>query len=322
MIFDGGLGDSVEVTEDGVRIRRKGLKGLISQGLKRGTFYPFASISSVQFKEAGATDGFIRFSVPGTGSLGVPDDENSVAFAADRAGDFRALRDLVQQRISSKASASVAPVPAPASAAPKTPMSAAPMSAANVEELSRLADLKDRGVITEEEFAAQKQALLSAPAAAAIPVTVQVTSANAAPAPEQPIGYDMEIRRDYGCGKPIGIGCLGLLILAGVGQLLALCTHPTNVARTTAGGNVAAPASQSGTPQAVAPAGPGAATGYQGPVNTGGAYRGGYYGPRHIWVHNYGGYYRQPRYEHVRVRTTPVYAHPKAHHFLFGRHKH
>jgi hypothetical protein len=227
MIYDGGRGDSVEVTDAGVSIRRKGLKGLISQGLKGRKFLPFASISSVQFKDAGVTDGFIRFSIPGSGSLGVPGDENSVAFSADRAGDFRSLRDLVQQRISGAGNVSALgatpQVSVTASVASSAPAAVAPMSAATVEELSRLADLKDRGVITEAEFAAQKQALLSAPAATAIPVTVQVTSGAAQPA-EEPIGYDIEVRRGYGCGKPAGIGCLGLIGLTLFSQLLALCS--------------------------------------------------------------------------------------------------
>ncbi|MDP9341742.1 MAG: PH domain-containing protein [Actinomycetota bacterium] len=50
--------------------------------------------------------------------------------------------------------------PAPATPAPAAPAPAAPAPPSVTEELQRLADLKDRGTITEEEFQAQKSRLL------------------------------------------------------------------------------------------------------------------------------------------------------------------
>ncbi len=68
-------------------------------------------------------------------------DENAIQFDSKDAADFRALRDYAQSRMaSSEGSNSTASV---------------------ADELLKLANLRNQGVLSEEEFAAQKVKLLS-----------------------------------------------------------------------------------------------------------------------------------------------------------------
>jgi len=58
------------------------------------------------------------------------------------------------------APAAAAPPPPPAAAAPPPPPPAAPAQPDYIEELKRLAQLRDAGIITNEEFEAKKKQLL------------------------------------------------------------------------------------------------------------------------------------------------------------------
>ncbi|WP_288413525.1 DUF4429 domain-containing protein [uncultured Sphingomonas sp.] len=155
MIFDGFNGGTVELLDDLLVIRRQGLRSALNHGLKGEKRIPYSSITSVQFKEPGMTTGYIQFGIAGGiesrgGVMAATQDENTVLFTAKAKDDFRRLRDLVERRSSdarsgTRPSAAVASVPV-----------------VNVgEELTRLADLRDRGVLTDEEFEMQKIRLLS-----------------------------------------------------------------------------------------------------------------------------------------------------------------
>lgn len=154
MIYNGGLGETLEVRDDGVVITPTGVLGFANRGLRNNKFIPYSSITAVQFKDATLTAGYIQFTVPGgieniQGLSGTWTDENTVNFTAPYNETFRAIRDYIQARIGTKANV---PDPAEISAA------AADRAA---EGLTRFADLRDRGVITQEEFEAQKRALLA-----------------------------------------------------------------------------------------------------------------------------------------------------------------
>jgi hypothetical protein len=71
-------------------------------------------------------------------------DENSVTFMKNRQKAFEELRNAVQAAIS-------APTPAPV----------ATMSSKLVSELRQLAELRDSGALTEDQFEAAKAQLLS-----------------------------------------------------------------------------------------------------------------------------------------------------------------
>jgi hypothetical protein len=141
-----------QVTFDGsfVTITRKGFaaRATVGKGEKR---IPVASIAAVQWKAPGAmTRGFIQFTVPGgserrsqfgSQTTDAAKDENSVLVAKGQVAEFEALREAIEGALASPA----------ASAAPALSVG---------DELRKLAELRDAGALTDEEFNAQKAKLL------------------------------------------------------------------------------------------------------------------------------------------------------------------
>jgi hypothetical protein len=108
---------------------------------------PFSSISAVQYKKPGMTAGYIQFSFSGGseskgGIMDAVKDENSVIFhnTGDNAQKFLELKHYVESRMGKSVSA--------------TP--------SVLDELEKLALLKDKGILTQEEFEAKKKQLLTA----------------------------------------------------------------------------------------------------------------------------------------------------------------
>lgn len=134
-----GQTKSIVVSEDAVTIIPKALyHGFI--GEKR---IPYSSITAVQFKEAGSwLAGFIQFSIKGgiewRGQ--VNQDENALQFDSGVNADFRELKEFVEKSILT---------------------ASAPQAVSAADELSKLAALRDKGILTEDEFVAQKGKLLS-----------------------------------------------------------------------------------------------------------------------------------------------------------------
>jgi hypothetical protein len=130
---------SVLVDEEALTISYRALY----HGFEGDKRIPYSSITAVQFKEPGSwLAGYIQFSIKGAREWHGPvnQDENSLQFDSPVAADFRALRDFVQAKTEAKPAA-------------------APLSAA--DELSKLAALRDQGVLTDAEFAAEKVKVLS-----------------------------------------------------------------------------------------------------------------------------------------------------------------
>ena len=216
MLFDGRNGGTVELLDNVLVIRRKGVASFFTQGLKGEKRIPYSSITSVQFKEAGFTTGYIQFGIAGgiESGRGVWDattDENTVLFTKEAAADFRKLRDLVENRAASGRS----PAPQPTST---------PQSSNVAEELTRLADLRDRGVLTEQEFAEQKARLLGSPTSPSPQSgTVQQVQGGRLASGTQRSQLKssanvIEDERKTSLGKKLGLGCLFFL---GIFVLLA-----------------------------------------------------------------------------------------------------
>jgi len=230
VIFDGRNGGTVELLENVLVIRRKGVASFLTQGLKGEKRIPYASITSVQFKEAGFTTGYIQFGVSGgienrRGVWDATTDENTVLFTKEAAEQFRKLRDIVEDHAAAArrgGSASNGPPPA-----------------ANIaDELTRLADLRDRGVLTDEEFAEQKARLLGTgtTSQAASPSTSQATPPQSAVSglrskSQATAGLTTEPPK-RGFGKVAGIGCLVVL-----GIFILLAAIGSQVEQTNATGN-------------------------------------------------------------------------------------
>lgn len=145
MIVEGSNG-SVEIVGNTLVIRRKGAANILTQGLQGDKTIPLSSITAVQFRSAGSMmAGMIQFTLIGGrefrgGMLEATKDENAVLFDNTQEPHFRALRDFVRNSISSLQN-----TPTSAGATPSI-----------VDELTKLADLRDRGVLTDEEFKSAK----------------------------------------------------------------------------------------------------------------------------------------------------------------------
>jgi hypothetical protein len=160
----------------------------------------------VQFKEAGFTTGYIQFGVSGAlesrrGVWDATTDENTVLFTKDAAENFRKLRDIVEDRAAASRHGHGG--------------SQNPAAAANVgDELTRLADLRDRGVLTEDEFAEQKARLLGKPAGAGpSPAPQGHTSASGLNRKAQSVAAPVDARPKRGLGRALGIGCVSFLVI-------------------------------------------------------------------------------------------------------------
>lgn len=142
-----GITGALLCWRDRVVIRKKGWP----YGHKSEKTIPMRSIGAVQWKEPGLLSGYVQIAYSGSsenkgGTFDAATDENTVMFAKRDAPAFARIRDLIQ--------AQVIRGPTPASApVVKTPTSVA-------DELSKLAALRDQGVLTEDEFAAQKARIL------------------------------------------------------------------------------------------------------------------------------------------------------------------
>lgn len=143
-----GVQGSLELLEDRVVIKRKGVMAALAHGLKGDKEILLSSISSIQWREPGAlTNGYIQFAFQGGreakgGLLQAGQDENTVLFSRAQKAAFARVKAEIERRRS-------APVTQREPTAPSA-----------LDQLERFAALKERGLLTEEEFTAKKRELL------------------------------------------------------------------------------------------------------------------------------------------------------------------
>jgi hypothetical protein len=143
-----GHGGTVVIHEHVLAIHRHGIGSFLTQGMKGEKRIPFKNITAVQFKPAGSQmAGYIQFSIvggieSGAGIFDATLDENTVMFTPAQSARFTELRDLVEARFQSTPQAQVRPTNSLA------------------DEIAKLAELRDKHILTEEEFASQKIRLL------------------------------------------------------------------------------------------------------------------------------------------------------------------
>lgn len=140
-----GVGGSLELLEDRLIIRRTMVLGIL-HGLKGEKTIPYSAITSVQYKRAGVLNGYIQFSLGGgnesrKGIWDATTDENTLVFANNDV--FEEARRYVEARLGVRA----APITSPA-------------GGSTVDDLEKLASLRDRGVLSHEEFEEQKAKVL------------------------------------------------------------------------------------------------------------------------------------------------------------------
>jgi len=141
------IGQTMKGRDKSVSVERDALVlsyGKAFHGFKGDKRIPYKRITAVQFREPGfLLAGYIQFSIEGAVEWRGPivQDENAVLFEKSETAQFRALKDFIDEAVVREQGA----VPAPTSVA---------------DELAKLADLKSRGILSEDEFNAQKARLL------------------------------------------------------------------------------------------------------------------------------------------------------------------
>jgi Domain of unknown function (DUF4429)/Short C-terminal domain len=146
-----GINGQMELTPDIVRIKRKGVMSFLTQGAKGDKEILISTITSIQFKPANMlTNGYIQLAFSGGkeskgGILDATKDENTVMFNRGQQGTFEALRDELNRRM----------------IAARKPAQAAPAAVDFTAQLERLARLREQGILTDEEFQAQKARILA-----------------------------------------------------------------------------------------------------------------------------------------------------------------
>lgn len=141
-----GYNGTIILTDTGVVIKR-GAKGfLLGGGMLRGDkTIPYSSIVAVQLKKAGLSAGYLQLTLKGgseakSGLMQSTTDENSVNFHKKRNDDFAKAKQQIEERINQQGGSQPA--------------------RSGLDELEKLAELKEKGVITEQEFTAKKKQLL------------------------------------------------------------------------------------------------------------------------------------------------------------------
>lgn len=146
-----GTNGQLELYEDKVIIKRKGLLPKMAQGFTKGdkTIY-IKQITGIDFKEPGITVGYIQFTLPGGmerrggmfGKDGAIHDENSVTFTRKEKDTARSIKEYIEDGINgSITSSAVSPISDP-------------------DAIRKYKQLLDDGIITKDEFEAKKKEIL------------------------------------------------------------------------------------------------------------------------------------------------------------------
>ena len=145
-IFKSNGKTRVTVHNGFIKINRKGILNRIikSTGDKN---IRISSLSGVQLKKPGLRTGYIQFIFSGStdtsGLLDAVEDDNTILFHNKEYATALELRDHIEQIISSEG------------------LALQTTSATTADELLKLKQLLDSGILTQEEFDAQKTKLLS-----------------------------------------------------------------------------------------------------------------------------------------------------------------
>lgn len=141
-----GVGGSIEYDGTYVILKHKGLLSVMTVGVVPGKKIPIRNILSVQFKAAGLLNGYIQFSTAAGESRGgmqaAVADENSMVFAKKNQKDFELIKESVEQAISTNSG------------------NGQVQNISVADELKKLSELRDAGIISEDEFSQQKKKLL------------------------------------------------------------------------------------------------------------------------------------------------------------------
>lgn len=141
-----GYNGTLILTDTGVIIKR-GVKGFLLGGfmLRGDKTIPYTSIAAVQLKKAGLLAGYIQLTLMGgseakQGLFQSTTDENSINFHSQNE-KFTEAKEIIEQKIAESRSGNL-------------------KQNSEADDLEKFAKLKDKGVITEEEFQKKKKQIL------------------------------------------------------------------------------------------------------------------------------------------------------------------
>ena len=144
-----GTNGEIDLLEDSIKLRRKGALSFITHGMQGEKEILLSQISSIQFKKASlVANGYIQFAFMGGteskgGIIAGAQDENTVMFKRGKQQqEFEALHQQIRERQQALNSSSAG-------------------VSSSMDELTKLADLKERGMVTEQEFEQKKRELLN-----------------------------------------------------------------------------------------------------------------------------------------------------------------
>jgi hypothetical protein len=144
-----GLNARVLLFKDSVRIKAVGLRSLLSGASKVEKDILISQIVGLQFKKAGVlANGYIEFELQRWHEKSDKESEHDVedvviSFKPGQQKAFEAFREML---VANMTSAGVAKAPSAATT--------------DLDQLDKLASLRDRGIITEQEFGLKKKQLL------------------------------------------------------------------------------------------------------------------------------------------------------------------
>ena len=137
----------VTVDDNNVKIQPKGFMNFMNKGGSKGEkSIPLKSITAIQFKEPSLTTGYIQFAYSGSnetkgGTISAVKDENTITFTKKELDKARELVGLIESKRHVSESS------------PNNPVSAA-------DEILKMKELMDAGILTQEEFDMKKKQLL------------------------------------------------------------------------------------------------------------------------------------------------------------------
>jgi hypothetical protein len=142
-----GHNGQLEMSKTSVIIKRNGLMSFIGHGIKGDKEILISQISAIQFKNAGSMiNGYIQLTFIGGqeakgGISEAASDENTVLFQLSQQPEFEIFKQELQDRMRKLSAGDN-------------------KSYSNLDELEKLASLRDRKIISEEEFQLKKHQLL------------------------------------------------------------------------------------------------------------------------------------------------------------------
>lgn len=141
--FNGKNGTLI-LTPTGIIIKR-GVFGMLLGAGRGEKNIPYSSITAVQFKKPGLMSGYLQLTLRGGiehtgGALSAERDENTVTFNPGKTKQFLRAKEIIENQILNA----------------NQPTS----KVSNMDELEKLSNLHDKGIINDDEFNAKKKQLL------------------------------------------------------------------------------------------------------------------------------------------------------------------